>query len=286
MIEQRPLADIDEKREVELLLARCDLAEGLELPVAIPDPGALPEGGMPPLLWIGEGRISGYLALEGWPIPEGTPIVLPTERLRGIGRALAEAATRVVGERGARRWMMVADATSAGAEKFAERIRARYDSSEYRMDLELPLLPACPPAPVGVTLDPVSACDTEKFARTLAEAFDDPLDQVRRWSAEQSENPSVRLFVASHGDRPAGVVRLITVGFHAYVTAVGVVPDYRRRGLGRWLVLSSVHKLLEEGWKGVRIEVDTTNEAAYRLYRDCGFRESRTYRSYELLASP
>jgi ribosomal protein S18 acetylase RimI-like enzyme len=281
LIERRPLLDDEEKRRVELLLARCDVAEGLELPVVIPPAGALPEGRLEPLIWRQEGDILGYLALEGWPIPEGTPIVHPQWRRKSIGRALVEAATGLCRERGLRRWLMVADSISGSAQPFSEAVAARYDSSEYRMALDPALMPQVPARP-DLRLTKVEG-ESEEFARTLATAYDDPLDQVRRWAAEQANVPNVELYLVEQDEAPVGTVRLITIGFEAYVTALGVLPECRRQGLGRWTVLSSVQNLLSEGWEKIRIEVDTTNEAAYGLYRACGFRETRTYRYYELI---
>ena len=285
MLIQRPIADDDEKQAAELLLAHCDVSERLELPVVIPQPGVLPEGGIAPFIWLEDGRLIGLLVLEGWPIPEGTPIVLPEYRRRGVGKQLALAATTACRDRGGKRWHMVGDAESAGSALFAETIGARYDSSEYRMDLDRSFLPG-PPQPIdGVDREEIRAEKLDHFSRALALAFEDPLDQVRRWSAEQLELPNVRLFVASAGSTPIATARLITIGFHAYVTALGVIRPFRRRGIGRWLVLQSIHDLIAEGWEKIRIEVDTTNEAAYQLYRSCGFRETRTYRFYELLTN-
>lgn len=282
MIELRPLADATEKQEVELLLARCDVREGLELPVAIPEPGALPDGGMPPLIYRQDGEIRGFLLLEGWPIPEGTPLVHPEHRLKGIGRTLVEAATQECRKRGLKRWMMVGEEQCEGCARFAEHLGARFDSREYRMELVAAELPARPVNPDGLTLERVSRANSGAFARTLAAAFDDPVDQVVKWSAEQADLPNVRLMVCTAAGNPAGTARLITVGFDAYVTAISVLPAFRRRGIGRWIVLTAVHDLLEEGWEKIRIEVDTANEAAHRLYRQCGFRESRIYTFYEI----
>lgn len=285
MLEHRLLRNELEKHQAEMLLARCDLADGSVHPVYIPNPGQTPDGGIPPLFWTENDSMLGLLLLEGWPIPEGCPIVHPDHRRRGIGQALVRAATDVCRARGGRRWLMAADSLSNSAASFADHSRAKYDSSEYRMDLNMDILPERPTHPDGFTLQVVGQDELEVFAQTLAEAFDDPLDQVRRWTSEQFQLPNIRLYVAILGRVPVATARLIAVGFEAYITAIGVIPSHRRQGLGRLIVLTSVHALLDEGWNSIRIEVDTTNEPAYRLYRSCGFRESRTYRFYELLTS-
>jgi ribosomal protein S18 acetylase RimI-like enzyme len=282
MLVHRPIRDAAEKAEADLLLARCDVAEGIETPVVIPPPGELPDGGSAPfLLYKGE-SLAGLLVLEGWPIPEAAPLVHPDFRRRGIGRALVGAATEDCRSRGGKRWLLTAEAQSMSAPRFAEAVGGRYDSAEYRMELDTESVPAAL-QPESAHLKEIGEEDVDLFATTLARAFDDPLDQVREWTTEQLGHPNVRLFVAFLGERPVGTLRIIVIGFHAYITAVGVLAEARRRGIGRWIVQSAIHELLQEGFEKIRIEVDVTNEAALRLYRQCGFRETRKYLFFEVL---
>lgn len=60
------------------------------------------------------------------------------------------------------------------------------------------------------------------------------------------------------------------------VQNVGVVPDHRGRGLGRALVLKSLHGFRRSGLKRVCLEVTAGNRPAVDLYRSIGFRLSRT----------
>lgn len=57
---------------------------------------------------------------------------------------------------------------------------------------------------------------------------------------------------------------------------VGVVPDCRGLGLGRALVLKSLHGFRDAGFKRVCLEVTARNEAAVKLYWKLGFRITRT----------
>ena len=59
-----------------------------------------------------EGQIAGFLVLESSPIAEGTPLVHPEFRRRGIGRKLVEAATAACKSRGRRRWLLVSHGTT------------------------------------------------------------------------------------------------------------------------------------------------------------------------------
>jgi len=57
---------------------------------------------------------------------------------------------------------------------------------------------------------------------------------------------------------------------------VGVTPEHRGVGLGRALLLRSLHGFREAGLQRVYLEVTADNEPAVALYRSIGFRISRT----------
>ncbi len=65
---------------------------------------------------------------------------------------------------------------------------------------------------------------------------------------------------------------------------VGVMPGYRRGGLGRALVLKAVHAFREAGAQCVALEVTACNIAALRLYRELGFRAKKTV--YRTVVTP
>jgi ribosomal protein S18 acetylase RimI-like enzyme len=63
---------------------------------------------------------------------------------------------------------------------------------------------------------------------------------------------------------------------------VGVAPEFRRRGIGRALVLKSLAGFRSLGLKRVYLEVTAANYPAVELYRNIGFHITRTmYRSAE-----
>ncbi len=57
---------------------------------------------------------------------------------------------------------------------------------------------------------------------------------------------------------------------------VGVVPECRGFGLGRALVVRSLHGFAQRGYRRVYLEVTADNAPALALYRDVGFRPVRT----------
>lgn len=71
----------------------------------------------------------------------------------------------------------------------------------------------------------------------------------------------------------AGFAGLWLMVDEAHVVTVAVLPEERRRGLGRLLVHGLVELAIEHGMSVATLEVRESNEAARALYREYGFYE-------------
>lgn len=71
----------------------------------------------------------------------------------------------------------------------------------------------------------------------------------------------------------AGFAGLWLMVDEAHVVTVAVLPEERRRGLGRLLVHGLVDLAIEHGMSVATLEVRESNEAARALYREYGFYE-------------
>lgn len=66
-----------------------------------------------------------------------------------------------------------------------------------------------------------------------------------------------------------------------YVDILAVRRPYRRRGLGRALLLAGLHRLKEEGMESATLDVDAASlTGATRLYEGVGFREEKRHILY------
>lgn len=63
----------------------------------------------------------------------------------------------------------------------------------------------------------------------------------------------------------------------AYDMGTGVIPKYRRKGIGNAMFAFLLPKLREAGVKQYLLEVLRSNERAYKLYKKKGFKETRKF---------
>jgi ribosomal-protein-alanine N-acetyltransferase len=67
------------------------------------------------------------------------------------------------------------------------------------------------------------------------------------------------------------------------IAEVGIIPQFRRRGIGTFLTFKALERLRERGFKQAFLGVDMQNVAAISLYEKLGF-EKTPWEIYELEA--
>lgn len=151
--------------------------------------------------------------------------------------------------------------------------------------------PPSPEPPEGITLRTGDAGDDEEIAyRVLDEAFrenfgyepissDDWLSEFRAWP---SYDPTLTV-MAFEGHTPVGVsVNSAADDGIGWVAELGVLPEWRRRGIGRALLLRSFAELAVRGQREVRLGVDAENSTgATHLYIGAGMTVRRRFDLYE-----
>jgi GNAT superfamily N-acetyltransferase len=88
--------------------------------------------------------------------------------------------------------------------------------------------------------------------------------------------------VALDDDEAVGIANLGVRGNRGWIGGIGVVPQARRRGVGRLLM----EALLAEAPPTVQLEVLEQNEPAIRLYESLGFERTRVLEVWSLGEAP
>jgi len=157
----------------------------------------------------------------------------------------------------------------------------------FRMEADLSYEPATPEWPEGITVRPFRPGeDDERFYEVQEETFADQVDsepmtyeEWRHWSFRDPFDADL-WFLAEEGDELAGILVARseragdeTVG---WVSVLGVRRPWRRRGLGRALLLHSFHALRARGKPRAGLGVDGSNPTgAVQLYEAVGMRVVR-----------
>jgi mycothiol synthase len=226
--------------------------------------------------------VCGYVS----PAHEGLRVD-PEFRRRGHGRRLFAAGLELAAKAGCEEVRFYVPMSGAGL-AFAGAMGMTYRSSMWRLDL----------APGTDVPEPAFAADVvarafgewlplQTFVDLINAAFADHPSPLS-WSLAQIEfahgrpdfDPTTIMLVSSN-DRPAEPVAFarIAVGPPAEgelapageIRLVGVLPQWRGRGLGRELLRWGVAQLRARGAGRIQLSVEAENELALGLYRRTGF---------------
>jgi ribosomal protein S18 acetylase RimI-like enzyme len=107
------------------------------------------------------------------------------------------------------------------------------------------------------------------------EARNDParvLQAKLAWDAA-SHRATPLLLVADEGRRVIGTIMLGYDGHRGWLYRLAVLPEARRRGVGRALVEAAERRLLELECAKINLQLHTHNEDGVRFWRALGYAE-------------
>jgi ribosomal protein S18 acetylase RimI-like enzyme len=158
----------------------------------------------------------------------------------------------------------------------------------WHMERALEDLPAVA-APSGVTIRPFQEADAPTFHRIESDAFRgqwgiSPL-AFDDWANLHLHGESLSRemwFLAECDGREAGIVAGRRGDKDAWVASLGVLEEFRGRGIGGALLRHVFHVFREHGYASVALNVDSDNPTgATRLYEAQGMRVRRRWAVYD-----
>ena len=220
----------------------------------------------------GGNALAGYGFLEGYGELEWTAAVAPAFRRRGIFKALLQAATDEARRRRATELLGIVYRSESG-QAAVQALKLPYVFSEYRMETALADMPMLDAG--QIQLQRVDVAEVEALVRMTAQIFgkQEPLEKFLVRLAE----PESRYFFAGAEGTRVGQIGVVDKGDGIYIRGVGILPEHRRRGLGRQLLAAVLTLLRAEGQTRFALDVATENPSALSIYKACGFRETTVY---------
>jgi ribosomal protein S18 acetylase RimI-like enzyme len=162
----------------------------------------------------------------------------------------------------------------------------------YRMHLDL--LAPLPPVPslpagyewlaweeslLGIHAEVKSRCFEHEIDSLLFENLRDLPGCIRLMNdicRRSGFRPEATWLVTREGVGVGTVQGVLGLGGAGAIQNLGVVPEERGKGLGKALLLKSLHAFRDRGMMRATLEVTAQNKAAVQLYRQVGFRFYKT----------
>lgn len=145
--------------------------------------------------------------------------------------------------------------------------------------------------PAGISSRRYEVDDLVPYVALMNDSFADDEDPTGRVSVDyvafshgkpEFDPEDIRILVDDASGAMAGFVRTaVEKGDdgerYGHVRVLGLPPEWRGRGMGRWLLDWGVGHLLGKGVERVTLEVLGQNDRALQLYRSTGFTEIRSW---------
>lgn len=244
-----------------------------------------------------QGQIVGYE--EVIPHPEKARfdlegVVHPDHLGKGVGAFLVQTAESRVAE-----IMSSMDLTGLspyiivnvnGKDPFAKELFAAYDREKSDAVMEIQMTEA-PPEPVWT--DGISVCcfvpgqDDKAVWHVVNTSFqtipgdhDIPFDSWHNFNVNREGFDPSLWFLAMDGDTMAGVCLCPHDKNYGWVRQIGVLPEYRDRGIGVSLLSHALGEWWRRGKGRVGLGVQSDNVPAISLYKKLGFHIDSVYDTY------
>jgi len=145
---------------------------------------------------------------------------------------------------------------------------------------------------VGLRFVSASSVSLEEYAAAFTAAFQGyqfPVAVDAAWLARRArieQHDLQQSFLVYDGDAVVAVSGMAIRGYAGWVCGFGVIPERRRRGLGREMMRALVERARACGLRRLSLEVLVRNTPARRLYEGAGMHVSRDLLMLDRAAPP
>jgi len=210
-------------------------------------------------------------------------MVHPTYRRLGVFDKLFEMVIAECKTRNAKSILLLNDPKSISGQKFIKKVKAVHSFSEVEMYLNQEEEKKSVKEDLLHEITFIKATNEDAFevARQNAIYFKD-IHTVDDQNAkeedivlpEEEEKHGMIIYLVKKDEKVVGKVHLQLIQGLGGIYGFGVLPENRRKGLGRAILLKAIKKLEEENARQIMLQVVSNNKKALNLYKSCGFYET------------
>ena len=236
-------------------------------------------------LYYDDHKLIGYIGIcsYGGNGIEVNGMVHPDYRRQGVFTELFSFVKDEWAARAYPNMLLLSDNNSASGLGFIKHTGAVHDHSEYEMYLNYN---SKQEAKVKhVVLRKATNEDAKEIAQQNFIYFEEEFDQEQEENVllpEDEERYGSLIFLAEAQGKTIGKVHLEKIEKTGGIYGLGVIPEHRRKGYGREILLLSINILLEKDSDNIMLQVATKNKSALNIYKSCGFEETSTMDYYKM----
>ncbi len=211
---------------------------------------------------------------------EVSAYTLPEYRKKGYFTALLQNAEKELKEYVVEDILFVCESKSTTGREVAKKINANHDFTEVSLkyadtvnnlfDSHKFLSRLCVP-----TIE-----DLETITYMSMDIFNEEYEDAKKMMQNTFESEERIQYATIFEDKYVGMGCVSFVGDEISIYELGVLPEYQGRGLGKELLLLILKDLTKKDCINISLEVNSTNEKAFELYKKNGFEVGISYDYY------
>lgn len=178
--------------------------------------------------------------------------------------------------------LFVIESESGTGKKIADHLGAVNDFTEYSLVCEDSLVPAPDEENTAVRLYRPGIGDVDDLVRIGRSAFGGSEEEERSMAEKSLRSETRAGYAAVLNDQLIGIGYADSEEKDPTVFGLGILPEFQGKGYGKAFLSLIMHDLLSAGAQKMKIEVESTNIRALRLYENLGFHVVRAYEYYRM----
>ena len=195
--------------------------------------------------------------------------VHPNYRKQYIGTTLLQTAMKEIRLREADEALLIMNGESASGKAFAIHMKLPYLYSEYSMEFKANEAQKRTKNAIQLTL--ASSKSLLDLIEISSKAFGDSVENTATWLQKMMDSSSHQVYSALIDEKVIGTITVSKEDQSTTLSGFAVHPSYQGKGYGKDILTSMIHTLITKGASTIKLDVETKNNNALKLYTQCGF---------------
>ncbi|OOZ76190.1 GNAT family N-acetyltransferase [Bacillus cereus] len=195
--------------------------------------------------------------------------VHPNYRKQYIGTTLLQTAMKEIRLREADEALLIMNGESASGKAFAIHMKLPYLYSEYSMEFKANEAQKRTKNAIQLTL--ASSKSLLDLIEISSKAFGDSVENTATWLQKMMDSSSHQVYSALIDEKVIGTITVSKEDQSTTLSGFAVHPSYQGKGYGKDILTSMIHALITKGVSTIKLDVETKNNNALKLYTQCGF---------------
>jgi ribosomal protein S18 acetylase RimI-like enzyme len=211
---------------------------------------------------------------------EVTAMTLPEYRLKGHFSELIKRAEAEIKKYGVPDLLFVCNGDSIDGKKAIAKLNGKYAFTEYFLKYNHSLDQSIKEYKYRLALHKAGYEDLESIVKISMGAFNDSCEGAKSLAEGSLRAENRQLFLGEIEGKFVGKGVICFEDGNAFITGLGVLPEYQGKGYGKELLYLIINKIIENKVEGICIEVESENENAFQLYKNTGFEVESAWEYY------